>query len=317
MWEDLTSVLEGKVVRLEPLGRGHEEALFGAAQDERIWRWMPYDASASGETFHAWLEDALAASEAGTEGTFATVDAHTGRSVGSTRYLALRPEDRVLEIGWTWLDPSFWQTGANVEAKLLMLEHAFEDLGCLRVEFKTDARNERSRAALAALPAQFEGVFRKHMLVRGGERRDSAYYSIIDDEWPEVRENLERRLDAKGGWMGERRAAVGGLRTTVAEALQSLPGPDGERFAKVFGHGSMEVEVYAPRGNDPQTPHARDELYVVVSGNGEFVNGPGRHPFGPGDVLFVPAGVEHRFENFTDDLLVWVVFYGPEGGEAG
>ena len=196
MWEDLTSVLEGKVVRLEPLGRGHEEALFGAAQDERIWRWMPYDASASGEMFHAWLEDALAASEAGTEGAFATVDAHTGRSVGSTRYLALRLEDRVLEIGWTWLDPSFWQTGANVEAKLLMLEHAFEDLGCLRVEFKTDARNERSRAALAALPAQFEGVFRKHMLVRGGERRDSAYYSIIDDEWPEVRENLARRINA-------------------------------------------------------------------------------------------------------------------------
>ena len=102
----------------------------------------------------------------------------------------------MLEIGWTWLAPAYWQTGANVEAKLLMLEHAFEDLGCLRVEFKTDASNERSRAALAALPAQFEGVFRKHMLVRGGERRDSAYYSIIDDEWPEVRENLERRLDA-------------------------------------------------------------------------------------------------------------------------
>ena len=132
MWEDLTRDLEGQVVRLEPLGRRHEQGLFEAAQDEGIWRWMPYDASRSTDTFHAWL---------------------------------------------------------------LMLEHAFEDLGCLRAEFKTDARNERSRAALAALPAQFEGVFRKHMLVRGGERRDSAYYSIIDDEWPEVRENLERRLD--------------------------------------------------------------------------------------------------------------------------
>jgi RimJ/RimL family protein N-acetyltransferase len=196
MWKDLTSVLEGKIVRLEPLGRYHEAGLFEAAKDERIWRWMPYDASESGDTFHAWLEDALAASEAGTEGAFATVNAHTGRPVGSTRYLTLRPEHRVLEIGWTWLSPACWQTGANVEAKLLMLEHAFEDLGCLRVEFKTDASNERSRAALAALPAQFEGVFRKHMLVRGGERRDSAYYSIIDDEWPEVRENLERRLDA-------------------------------------------------------------------------------------------------------------------------
>ena len=195
MWENLASVLEGRVVRLEPLARRHEQGLFEAAQDERIWRWMPYDASASLETFHAWLENALAASESGTEAAFATVDAGTGEPAGSTRYLALRPEHRVLEIGWTWLAPTYWQTGANIEAKMLMLEHAFENLGCLRVEFKTDSRNERSRAALADLPAQFEGVFRKHMLVRGGERRDSAYYSIIDDEWPEVRENLEGRMD--------------------------------------------------------------------------------------------------------------------------
>jgi N-acetyltransferase len=195
MWENLASVLEGRVVRLEPLARHHEQDLFEAAQDERIWRWMPYDASASPETFHAWLEDALAASESGTEAAFATVDVGTGDPVGSTRYLALRPEHRVLEIGWTWLAPAYWQTGANVEAKMLMLEHAFENLGCLRVELKTDSRNERSRAALAALPAQFEGIFRKHMLVRGGQRRDSAYYSIIDDQWPEVRENLERRRD--------------------------------------------------------------------------------------------------------------------------
>jgi RimJ/RimL family protein N-acetyltransferase len=196
MWENLASVLEGRVVRLEPLARRHEQGLFEAAQDERIWRWMPYDASASPETFHAWLEDALAASESGAEAAFATVDAGTGEPAGSTRYLALRPEHRVLEIGWTWLAPAYWQTGANVEAKMLMLEHAFEDLGCLRVEFKTDSRNERSRTALAALPARFEGIFRKHMLVRGGQRRDSAYYSIIDDEWPEVRENLMRRIDA-------------------------------------------------------------------------------------------------------------------------
>jgi RimJ/RimL family protein N-acetyltransferase len=196
MWKNLESVLEGRVVRLEPLARRHEQGLFEAAQDERIWRWMPYDASASPETFHAWLEDALAASESGTEAAFATVDAGTGEPAGSTRYLALRPEHRVLEIGWTWLAPAYWQTGANVEAKMLMLEHAFEDLGCLRVEFKTDSRNERSRAALAALPARVEGIFRKHMLVRGGQRRDSAYYSIIDDEWPAVRENLMRRIDA-------------------------------------------------------------------------------------------------------------------------
>jgi N-acetyltransferase len=196
MWKNLVSVLEGEIVRLEPLARRHEKELFEAALDERIWRWMPYDAGGSRERFQAWLEDALAASSAGTEAAFATVEAATGELVGSTRYLALRPEHRGLEIGWTWLAPAHWQTGANVEAKLLMLDHAFERLGCLRVEFKTDSRNERSRAALAALPAQFEGIFRKHMLVRGGERRDSAYYSIIDDEWPEVKVNLRRRIDA-------------------------------------------------------------------------------------------------------------------------
>ena len=196
MWKNLASVLEGKIVRLEPLARRHEKELFEAARDERVWRWMPYDAGGSRQRFHAWLEDALAASSAGTEAAFATVDAGTGEPVGSTRYLSLRPEHRGLEIGWTWLAPAHWQTGANVEAKLMMLEHAFQRLGCLRVEFKTDSRNERSRAALAALPAQFEGIFRKHMLVRGGERRDSAYYSIIDDEWPEVRGNLMRRIDA-------------------------------------------------------------------------------------------------------------------------
>ena len=104
-------------------------------------------------------------------------------------------------------------------------------------------------------------------------------------------------------------------RVSVAEALGRLPGPEGERFAPVLEHGSLLVEIYAPRGHDPQTPHTRDEIYVVVQGEGFFVNGPERMRFGPGDVLFVPAGVVHRFEDFTDDLVVWVFFYGPEGGE--
>ena len=104
----------------------------------------------------------------------------------------------MVEIGYTWLNPAAWGTGANVEAKLLMIGHAFAVLGCARVEFKTDARNERSRAALAAIPAQFEGVLRNHMMVFGVGRRDSAYFSVIDSEWPEVRRNLETRL-AGGG----------------------------------------------------------------------------------------------------------------------
>ena len=105
-------------------------------------------------------------------------------------------------------------------------------------------------------------------------------------------------------------------RITLTDALARLPGPQGQRFAPVLEHGSLVVEIYAPRGRAPQTPHTRDEVYVVMTGSGTFINGETRHPFGAGDVLFVPAGREHRFENFTDDTIVWVIFYGPEGGEA-
>lgn len=103
---------------------------------------------------------------------------------------------------------------------------------------------------------------------------------------------------------------------TAAELQRQLPGPAGERFAVALERGSLSIELYAPRGSDAQQPHTRDEAYVVVSGRGDFVNGSERHAFAPGDLLFVPAGVEHRFEQFTDDLAVWVVFYGPEGGDA-
>jgi mannose-6-phosphate isomerase-like protein (cupin superfamily) len=105
-------------------------------------------------------------------------------------------------------------------------------------------------------------------------------------------------------------------KVTIEQAITRLPGPAGERFATVLEHGSLLIEIYAPRGADPQKPHTRDELYIVSEGRGEFVNGEARQIFGPGDLLFVPAGVSHRFENFTDDLIVWVIFYGPEGGEA-
>jgi len=104
-------------------------------------------------------------------------------------------------------------------------------------------------------------------------------------------------------------------RVTVEEALLCVPTPEGKRFATVLEHGSLVVEIYAPRGQDPQQPHTRDEAYIVVAGSGEFINGESQEPFTPGDFLFVPAGVSHRFVNFTDDLVVWVIFYGPEGGE--
>jgi RimJ/RimL family protein N-acetyltransferase len=186
--------LEGSLVRLEPMAREHENGLWDASRDERTWTWLSILQPRTRAEMKEYVDAALANAAAGTELPLVTIRREDDRVVGSTRFLALRPEHRSLEIGWTWLAPEAWGTGINVEAKLLMLEHAFERLGCLRVELKTDARNERSRGAMAALPAQFEGIHRKQMLVRGGERRDSAWYSVIDDEWPEVRENLLRRL---------------------------------------------------------------------------------------------------------------------------
>ena len=187
-------ILDGELVRLEPLSPAREEGLWDASRDARTWQWLSVEQPQTREEMRAYLDAAYANLADGSELPLVTVRRADDTVVGSTRYLALRPEHRSVEIGWTWLTPEAWGTGINVEAKLLMLEHAFERFGCLRVELKTDARNERSRSAMAALPAQFEGVHRKAMLVRGGQRRDSAWYSVIDDEWPEVRANLLRRL---------------------------------------------------------------------------------------------------------------------------
>ena len=177
-------------MRLEPLEPRHEESLWEAAQDEPVFRWFQVVANESRVAFHGWFESVRALWL-----PFAQVV--DGVPLGSTSYMNVREQDRVLEIGNTWLAPQAWGTGANVEAKLLLMEHAFEREGFLRVEFKTDAKNERARAALAALPAAFEGVFRRHMLVRGGERRDSAWYSVIDDDWPTVKAALRERLAGK------------------------------------------------------------------------------------------------------------------------
>ena len=184
--------LEGRLVRLEPLGRQHAAGLWEASRDPRTWRWLPIPQPSTRPELDAWVEDALRTAATGAEIPFATI--RTERVVGSTRFLALRPEHASVEIGWTWLDPSAWGAGVNVEAKLLMLRHAFEAWGCRRVELKTDARNERSRGAMEAMGATFEGTHRKHMLVRGGENRDSAWYSVTDDEWPTVELGLTARL---------------------------------------------------------------------------------------------------------------------------
>jgi N-acetyltransferase len=220
--ENLTERLEGSIVVLEPFGDEHVEELWEAAQAPQIWTWLAN--LNERETFDKWIGLTREAARSGREGPFVTRDLSSGRVVGSSRYLNVRPADRVVEIGWTWLNPSAWRSGANVEAKLLMMRHAFETLGCVRVEFKTDARNERSRAALAALPARFEGVLRNHMTVPDVGLRDSAYFSVIDPEWPAVQANLERRLARGGRALGPPRPNSGvTLRyTSAVEDLAAL-----------------------------------------------------------------------------------------------
>jgi RimJ/RimL family protein N-acetyltransferase len=186
-------VLEGRIVRLEPLSAEHLDGLADVAFEPSIWQWTlarPTDRAGLG----AWLETALASAAGGTEMPFATIDQVTGRPVGSTRFLSIVPEHRRLEIGWTWLGRAWQRTGANREAKLLLLGHAFDQLGANRVEFKTDSRNEPSRTALLGIGATFEGIFRNHMVMPDGPLRHSAYYSVISDEWPAVRARLEASL---------------------------------------------------------------------------------------------------------------------------
>ncbi len=193
-WPIFPTALPGEIVVLKPLAREHLEELFEAARPAEIWQWWPFNPAVDEERFEQWLTDALAAAETGTALHFVTLDAITGRAIGSTSYCTPRPDHGGLEIGWTWLTPSAWRTGANAEAKLLQLTHAFERLGCHRVEFHTDERNERSRRALMALPAHFEGVLRDWKVLPTGRWRSSAVFSILDREWPTTQDNLTRRL---------------------------------------------------------------------------------------------------------------------------
>lgn len=191
---DLNDRLEGRLVALEPLALSHADGLFEAARGDReLFRWMPLDLSESLQALRTWIVDSVESDEAV---AFAILDRASGVPVGSTRFLELRFEHLRVEIGWTWLARSVWGTGVNVECKLLLLTQGFERVGLRRIEFKADARNQRSRGALEALGAQFEGVMRKHMVLRDGSSRDSAYYSVIDDEWAGVKAELGRRLEA-------------------------------------------------------------------------------------------------------------------------
>jgi RimJ/RimL family protein N-acetyltransferase len=186
-------VLEGARVRLEPLRPDHLDDLRLVAFDPALWRWTimgPQDEAG----LRRWLETALANADAGTERPFATIDRASGRAIGSSRFLSIVPEHRRLEIGWTWVGTAWQRTGANREAKLLQLTHAFETLGANRVEFKTHSLNERSRTALAGIGAAFEGVFRNHMVMPDGSIRHSAYFSVIAEEWPRVKARLEADL---------------------------------------------------------------------------------------------------------------------------
>jgi RimJ/RimL family protein N-acetyltransferase len=189
---DLRPTLIAGPVRLEPLDEAHRATLALAADHEQIWEHMP--SRAAGRGFDAWFDRSLELALSGREAVWAVRTTADGALVGSTRYLAIEPEHRRLEIGHTWYAPQVWGRRVNPACKLALLRYAFETLGCNRVELKTDHRNLRSRTAIAKLGATREGVFRAHMVRRDGSLRDSVYFSIIRDEWPAVRERLTSRL---------------------------------------------------------------------------------------------------------------------------
>ena len=196
-------VLAGSVVRIEPLTERHAPDLLAAADDPNIWTYLPaYQPKSLGD-MQAWISDALAGAAGGEQIPFAIVVLANERAVGSTRFLEIRRDARALEIGWTWLATPVQRSAVNTECKLLLLRHAFEVLGALRVQFKTDRRNLRSQRAIERLGAVKEGILRKHRINHDGFVRDSVYYSVVDDEWPEVKARLLQRL-AQGELSGKR-----------------------------------------------------------------------------------------------------------------
>jgi len=189
----LPLILEGRFVRLEPLTIDHVQALAQVGLDEDLWRWIPAPVRTPAD-MKAYVETALKERDTGWALPFVQIEKASGRIVGSTRYANIDRTHHRLEIGWTWVAPPWQRTVINTEAKYLLLRHAFESLGCIRVELKTDSLNERSRAAILRIGACQEGIFRNHMITSTGRIRHSVYFSIIDSEWPNVKARLNARL---------------------------------------------------------------------------------------------------------------------------
>jgi len=190
-------ILEGRQVRLEPLTLEHHTAFCEVGLDPELWQWIPYRATTPDEML-AYIQSALDAQAAGTAQPFATVERSTGRVIGSTRYMNIDVANRRREIGATWIAKPWQRTAINTEAKYLMLRHAFETLGCVRVELKTDALNQKSRNAILRIGAKEEGTLRQHMLTWTGRLRDTVYFSVLDAEWPQVKAALEAKLTRVG-----------------------------------------------------------------------------------------------------------------------
>ena len=191
--------MEGRFVRLEPLSEAHVPGLAAVGLDAGIWQYMLYGRMRGEDDIRRWVKDILERAAAGSDAPFAVVDLASNRIAGATRYLDIRLEHRGLEIGGTWYGTAFQRTAVNSECKYLLLKNAFENLGCIRVQFKTDSRNLRSQVAIERLGAVKEGTLRNHMVLPDGAIRHSVYYSILDSEWPKVKAFLEDRL----GYTGE------------------------------------------------------------------------------------------------------------------
>jgi RimJ/RimL family protein N-acetyltransferase len=185
--------LEGRHVRLEPLSQEHQAGLSAIGLDEELWRWIPIPVR-SAEEMAAYIETALAEQARGVSLPFALIEKSSGRAIGCTRYGNIDRTHHRVEIGWTWVAREWQRTGVNTEAKYLLLRHAFETLGCMRVELKTDSLNEKSRAAILRIGAREEGTFRNHMITASGRIRHTVYFSILDSEWATVKARLQNMM---------------------------------------------------------------------------------------------------------------------------